>query len=230
MGALCYTHQNQRLFMYTGLLHTHRLVVILFLIIYLIKVVLLLSGKKDKLDAFSKRIKIPEIVISSLFLLTGVVMFINKYPALEGKSLTYLVIKIIAVFAAIPLALIGFKKYKKAPGAVALILIIGAYGLAEMGSRAVEEKPLTAETDPSASNYDLNVHGKAVYDAHCIVCHQEDGKGGVAGSKSLVDSQLSDEEIRHIVLNGKNAMAPYKKVLTEQDVEAVVSYVKTYRE
>ncbi|MGF1533919.1 MAG: c-type cytochrome [Bernardetiaceae bacterium] len=215
--------------MYTGLLHTHRLVVILFLVIYLVKTILLLSGKSTRLAAFTKRIKIPEIVISTLFLLTGLVMFINKWPALEGKNLLYLSIKLVAVFSAIPLAVIGFKRSKKALAVLSMVLIVGAYGLAEMGKRAVEAKPLAVLTDATAEGYDLGLHGKAIYEAQCIACHQADGKGGVAGAKNLTTSQLTDEEIAHIVLNGKNAMAGYKKVLTEQDLTAVVSYVKTFR-
>ncbi|MEM1137750.1 MAG: hypothetical protein AAGI07_18065, partial [Bacteroidota bacterium] len=80
--------------MYTGLLHTHKLVVVLFLLIYLIKTVLLLIGKKDNLDTFSKKVKIPEMVISFLFLITGAVML---FQLPEIKIL--LIIKIVAVFA-----------------------------------------------------------------------------------------------------------------------------------
>ena len=63
--------------MYTGMLHTHTLVVILFLLIYLIKVGLLLFAKPETLDKFSKRIKIPEIIVSTLFLATGIYLAYN---------------------------------------------------------------------------------------------------------------------------------------------------------
>lgn len=216
--------------MYTGILHTHRLVVILFLIIYLIKTVLLLTNKAEALEKFTKRFKVPEMIISFLFLLTGVFMLVNKYPALDGKSFMFLSIKIIAVLVSIPIAVIGFKHKNKILASLSLVLIFAAYGLAEMGSRAVEAQTLTVVTDPTAADYDQLTHGKAIYENYCIACHQEDGKGGVAGAKSLVASQLEDQEIHELVRNGKNAMPPYKKVLSEQDISAITAYVKTFRE
>ncbi len=216
---------------YVAFLHTHKLVVVLFLLIYLVKTFFLVSGKTDTLGKFSKRIKVPEIIISTLFLVTGAYMLYQKYPALEGMNLTYTIIKLVAVFAAIPIAVIGFKRHKKALGALSLVLIVGSYGMAEMAKRYVEEKPLpdAVVTNVSAADYDLNLHGKAVYELQCISCHQAEGKGGVAGAKNLTVSQLTDQEIKHIVRNGKNGMAAYKKVLNDQEIEAVTAYVKSFR-
>ena len=58
--------------MYKGILHSHYLVVVLFLLIYVIKTILLLSNKNDLLAKFSKKVKIAEIIISVLFLVTGI--------------------------------------------------------------------------------------------------------------------------------------------------------------
>jgi uncharacterized membrane protein SirB2 len=65
--------------MNTGILHLHYLVVTLFLLIYVIKTILLLSNKNDLLGKFSKKIKVPEMIISTLFLLTGVFL-LTKLP------------------------------------------------------------------------------------------------------------------------------------------------------
>ena len=95
--------------MFTGLLHTHKLVVVLFLLIYIIKTVLLLIGKTENLEVFTKKVKVPEMIISFLFLVTGAVMLF-QLPEIK----TLLIIKIVAVFASIPLAVVGFKK-KRGP-------------------------------------------------------------------------------------------------------------------
>ncbi|MBP9069466.1 MAG: SirB2 family protein, partial [Bacteroidia bacterium] len=58
--------------MYKGFLHTHILVVTLFLLLYVIKTILLLSNRTDLLQKFSKMFKIPEMIISTLFLITGI--------------------------------------------------------------------------------------------------------------------------------------------------------------
>ena len=94
--------------MNTGILHLHYLVVTLFLLIYVIKTILLLSNKNDLLGKFSKKIKVPEMIISTLFLLTGVFL-LTKLP-FGGKYDYLLWIKLSMVAVSIPVAIIGFKK------------------------------------------------------------------------------------------------------------------------
>lgn len=209
--------------MFTGLLHTHKLVVVLFLLLYLIKTILLLINKKEALASFSKKTRIPEMIISTLFLVTGLVM-IFQLPSVNK----FMIFKIVAVFASIPLAVIGFKKSNKILASLSLILLIGSYGLAEMSRRYVEKVEVSQGiiTDASATNYDALVHGKALFTANCVQCHGEDGQLGLAGSKNLTVSQLDEAGIKNIISNGKNAMPPYKKVLNEQEVNALTKYVQ----
>jgi len=49
------------------------------------------------------------------------------------------------------------------------------------------------------------------------------------GAKNLQTSALSDSEVQTIILNGKNSMPPYNKILNETEVEALVQYVKSFR-
>ncbi len=53
--------------MYKGILHSHYLVVTLFLLIYVIKTILLLSNKNDLLATFTKKVRIAEMIISFVF-------------------------------------------------------------------------------------------------------------------------------------------------------------------
>ncbi len=106
---------------------THLVSVILFLLIYVIKTVLLLGNSKENLARFTKVLKVPEMIISVLFLGTGIYM-ITKVPVIS----TLLIIKLVCVAAAIPVAIIGFKKGNKVLAVFSLLLIISAYGLAEM--------------------------------------------------------------------------------------------------
>jgi L-cystine uptake protein TcyP (sodium:dicarboxylate symporter family) len=80
--------------MESGIRLTHLLVVVLFILIYLIKTTLLLLNKQETLMKFSKMVKVPEMIVSILFLVTGIYM-LTQVP--EIKSL--LIIKIVAVFA-----------------------------------------------------------------------------------------------------------------------------------
>jgi uncharacterized membrane protein SirB2 len=131
--------------MYKGLFYTHLISVNLFLLIYLVKTILLVANKEEALTKLTKGVKVPEMIISVLFLITGVYM-LTQLPAIN----TLLIIKIIAVFASIPLAVIGFKKKKKALAVVSFVLIVAAYGLAEMSKkRGAKVDAVTTPTNES---------------------------------------------------------------------------------
>ncbi|RMG18966.1 MAG: hypothetical protein D6730_22240 [Bacteroidetes bacterium] len=213
--------------MYTGLLHTHKLVVTLFFLLYLGKIILLLLNKTELLDKLSKKLRIPEMVISVLFLLTGVVMI---FQVAEVTPL--MIVKLVLVFASIPIAIRGFKQHHKLLASLAVLMIIAAYGLSEMNKIGVDSTPLpeTVITDPAQANYDLSAHGKAIYERNCIVCHGEDGKKRASGAKDLTVTQLDEAAIEQLILKGKNAMPGYEKVLNQQEIKAVMAYVKGFKQ
>lgn len=213
--------------MFTALYHTHKLVVTLFILIYLIKTILLLVGSSNGLAKFSKFIKIPEMVISVLFLVTGglLVMDVANFGFL-------FVLKLVFVFASIPVAIIAFKKEKKPLAFISLLLLVGAYGLAEVHKAQFgKRKAFTEEviTNPDAKNYDLGLHGKALYNAQCAVCHGVDGTAGHSGAKNLQKSQMSNKQILDIINNGKNTMPKMEGKYNEQELKALIQYVKELR-
>ena len=202
--------------METGIRHTHLLSVILFLAIYLIKTILLLMNKQDALVKFSKIFKVPEMIVSTLFLLTGAYMLI-QVP--EIKSL--LVIKIAAVLISIPIAIIGFKKQNKILAVTSLILLIGSYGLAEM-SKKQKSKSMEAISES-------NVNGKELYVASCEKCHGADGKLNLMGAKDLSISTMDLNARIEIIKNGKNAMTPFAGILNEEQIKAIAEYTETLK-
>lgn len=202
--------------METGIRHTHLLTVILFLTIYVIKTVLLLMNKEEALAKFSKGFKVPEMIISFLFLGTGIYMMI-QLP--EIKSL--LIIKIAAVLLSIPLAVVGFKKKNKLLAVASLVLLVGAYGLAEM-SKKQKSKSMEGIT---ASN----VNGQELYSASCAKCHGEDGKLNLLGAKDLSVSTMDLNARIEIIKNGKNAMTPFSGMLNEEQIKAVAEYTETLK-
>ena len=211
----------------TGLFHTHKLVVLLFVLIYLIKTVLLLANKTETLERFTKKFKIPEMIISTLFLVTGVTMLF-MLPTISMM----LIIKVVVVFLSIPVAVIGFKKKNKILASLSLVMIFGSYGLAEAGKkvRKIDAVESNIISDRNATNYDIIAHGKAIYKAaNCKECHGEKGDLGLVGAKDLTKSKLSEQEVINIISNGKNAMRKYKAVLDKQEIKAAASYVKELR-
>lgn len=197
--------------MYKGFLHTHTLVVTLFLLIYVIKTILLLGNRTDLLQKFTKAFKVPEMIISALFLITGI--YLATQQPFGGKFDYLFWIKLAMVFTSIPLAVIGFKKSNKILAALSLLLITGSYGLAEV----YHKKKAITETVVAGND------GKALYEANCNVCHGADGKLGMAGAKDLSASALDVTAMKEIILHGKGAMPA--STLNDEQAQAVAEYV-----
>lgn len=212
--------------MFTGLLHTHKAVVILFLLIYLIKLVLLLMNRRETLARLTKAFRIPEMIISTLFLVTGVILLV-QLPAERVDMM--MIIKIVMVLAAIPLAVVGFRKSNKLLALLSVVLIILTYGVAEMHSAGVGAKSVEVPAELASNPAE---QGKYLYHnaspAACVACHGENGKGGIAGAKDMTISKLSDAEMAAMIKKGKNAMPKYKN-LTDDQVNSLVAYIRTLK-
>ncbi len=208
---------------YNLIKHTHVVVVILFLLIYLIKTILLLANNNNSLAKFTKIVKVPEMIISTLFLATGIYMLVQK-----GAN-PLILIKIVIVLLSIPTAIIGFKKKNKILASLSLLMIITAYGLAEMNKMKANKQNIdSAVANVNDPNYDMMKHGEAIYNADCIACHGKGGTNG-AGGADLTTSQMNLKAIAEQIKNGSGSMAPFKDVLTEQETNAVSAYVVTLK-
>jgi mono/diheme cytochrome c family protein len=202
--------------MYKGILHTHYLVVTLFFIIYVIKTILLLSGRNDVLATFTKKTKVFEIIVSALFLLTGI--YLTSQLPFGGKYDYLFYMKLIMIAAAIPIAIIGFKRGNKILAALSLLLITGSYGIAEVYSKRKGIAKQPAGTEISQND------GSALYQANCALCHGSDGKLGASGAKDISLTNLDVSGIKDIILKGKGLMAPIR--VNEEQAEAIARYVE----
>lgn len=206
--------------------HTHKLVVILFILIYLIKAILLLMGNKDTMNKFKKIIRIPEMIVSALLFITGIIM-LNQ---IADFNLLF-TIKLTMVIGAIPVAVIAYKKYNKLLAVLALIMLIAAYGLAEVfkAQFGKRQEVATVVTDATNDQYNLKVHGAALYTAQCIVCHGADGKASFSGAKDLTLSTKSTDEIIELIKKGKNTMPKMANIYSDEELKALAEYVKSLR-
>jgi mono/diheme cytochrome c family protein len=79
--------------------------------------------------------------------------------------------------------------------------------------------------------------GAAVFKAKCAMCHGADGSastgmGKTMGLKPLSSPEvqkMSDADLTALVTNGKGKMPAYKGKLTDDEIGAVVKYVKTLK-
>ena len=198
----------------------HRILVSLFLLQYVIKLALLLSGKSDTLAKYTKSTRIVEMLVSVGFLVTGGYLLVD----LPNISML-MVIKLVCVLAAIPIAIVGFKKGNKMLALLAVVLIFAAYGLAEVN----KSKQGKIKVDTTSTTSPLEI-GKIVYQSPngCISCHGADGKLGVGGAKDISETKLSIDEQKAIIKNGKSPMPAYKD-LTDEQLNGLIEYVGSLR-
>ena len=205
---------------YTLLLHSHKLFVSLFVLLYLIKTILFFANR-TKSDAFRQNIvaRISEMVISFAFLATGIALLV--YTA---EIRTILMIKIAIVLASIPLAIIGYKKSKAILVIVSFLCLLAAYGIGEASKK---RKKVAIATEVDTSN--PQVYGKAIFAANCVVCHGEDGTLGASGAANLQASQLDLAGRKGRIQNGKGSMQAYKKIFNEAEIDALAEYVQSLK-
>lgn len=203
--------------MFEPLKYTHLVVVTLFFLTYLIKTILLMTNKLEKLNKYSAKTKVPEMIISFLFLITGVWMLFLK-P--EINSMYY--VKFVVVVLSIPLAVKGFKQYKKGLGLLSFVLIVVAYGMGEMIPKMEQKRTEVAD----GQTFD----GKALFlSSNCVTCHGEDGKAQLMESPDLTLSKLTDAQKKEIITNGKGTMASYKGVFSEEEIDRIVEYLNSIK-
>jgi mono/diheme cytochrome c family protein len=73
------------------------------------------------------------------------------------------------------------------------------------------------------------IDGKKLFNIHCAACHKYNGTGGISGAKDLTSSLLSDEEMRKIIHNGAGDMMPFKDVISQAEIDAVVTHIHTLK-
>ena len=197
----------------------HKLTVSLFLLAYIVRLIGLLGNIKAIQNLFAQKFTriVVDMILSTAFLVTGVWMLLN----IPGAVLSVLVlIKIALVVISIPIAIVGFKKGNKILAILATLLLVASYGLGEMAKKS----PVVQQ----------NMIGNAVganelfVAGNCAVCHGENGAkpNEAVGAKDLSKSTLTDDQLLHVISNGKNSMPGYKKKFSDEQLKELVEYVK----
>ena len=196
----------------------HRVLVTAFLCHYMWKSYLLLSTKNETLANYTAKTRIAEMVVSFSFLFSGL------YLAIAGPAMTTLLwLKIAMVFASIPIAVVGFRKSKPALAVLSVVLLIGAYGLAEVNKK--HKTQVSIDTTTATSSAEI---GKAIYTQKCTPCHGASGDANIAGAKNLKTTTMSAEELKNIIKNGNGGMPAFGS-LTDEQIAELVEYLKTLR-
>jgi mono/diheme cytochrome c family protein len=209
-------HSNMEI-MFTGIKHLHLLLVILFVLSTLIKTILLFIDS-SKFEAYRAKTKLPEIIVTILFLISGITLIILK----GGGFHTLFFVKLGLMIVGIPLTIIGFKKQAKIPALIGTFLFIMTYGMAEMASK----KAAVTTVDVSAQESGTLPHGTKLYTLNCVTCHGETGSKNLGGAADLSSSNFTEIQIADMISNGTKKMPAFNS-LTEEENSAISLYVKT---
>ncbi len=77
-----------------------------------------------------------------------------------------------------------------------------------------------------------------IYEKQCASCHGKDGraktiKGKLKHARNFTDAEwqgkVSDERIFNSINNGKEKMPAYGKKLSQEQIEALVTYVRAFK-
>ena len=205
--------------MYTGLKHLHLLLVVLFVISILVKAILLFVNQ-EKFENYRNKTKVPEIIISVLFLVTGILMLVMKSANVHALFW----VKIAMVFAGIPLGIIGFKKKAKIPAMLAAFLFIMAYGVSEMAAK----KAVVTTVEVDENLLGTSEHGAALYEKNCVTCHGSAGAKQLGGATDLSASDLSELDAITVIGEGRKSM-PAFKALSAEEIQAISKYIQTLK-
>ena len=122
----------------TGMLHTHTLVTVLFVIAMLITVI---TSFGDKEKATPKWLRLSHMILGTLMLLTGIYLMIKSPNGMEP----YIILKLVLVLVATPLGIIGGRKKNAAMAMVSFILVLGVGFLAYAKPDALRNIPSDVE-------------------------------------------------------------------------------------
>jgi mono/diheme cytochrome c family protein len=203
--------------MFTGIKHLHVLLVILFVLTTIVKTILLVvdSGKFEK---YRVKTKLPEIIVTILFLVTGITLIISK----GGGFHTLFWVKLGLMIVGIPLSIIGFKKQAKTPAILGTFLFIMAYGMAEMSAK----KAVITTVEIANEKAGTISHGTTLYRLNCTACHGENGSKNLGGASDLNTSTLSENQIIELVSKGNKKM-PAFSTLNEKELQALSLFLKS---
>jgi mono/diheme cytochrome c family protein len=117
------------------------------------------------------------------------------------------------------------RRHLRRSALVPTLLVVVSLGLAACSQESSPEVPLGAggEADP------VLVEGREVWSSNCARCHGADGGGG-SGVK-LSDGRAEElhpeiDTMIDVVAEGKGAMPAFGGSLSDEEIEAVVRYVR----
>lgn len=109
-----------------------------------------------------------------------------------------------------------------------IIAIVVLFMALSYGCLPNESSRSSVNKNVPQSKIDLSLNGEELFAMNCKICHGIRGNLELNGAKDLNKSTLSLDERIEIITNGKNAMTPFRKILSKEEIRLVAEYSGTF--
>ena len=215
--------------LYKAMLHTHEGLVGIYILLFLIKLILLLTGSKTSLANFRKKTKVVgEMVLPTLFIIAGIILLIGSPNFL---SQPWMLAKFALVIVATVLGMITFKRNNAALGI--LTFLIFGYLMMLSYRKDLSLKKATAatgNTETTVSSDPAVQSGLAMYNKFkCAECHGAKGDLGKMNASDLSATILPEDGLKAVIKDGRKSMAPYGSQMNDEELSALTKYVMSLK-
>jgi cytochrome c553 len=207
----------------TGMLHSHTLVVVLYILVLLVLAFFIISGRQNAFYTIRAKLRIPRIALETLMLGTGVYLML-KAP--DGFAV-YNLIKYALIIMGIGLAVVAFLKMNKFAIIGSIIVFVYIFMLSKQRNFLLqpETERITSQLATLPPTANLLDKGKIIYTIACTRCHGETGESQFRKAKNLKQSVIPIETAQHIIKVGQNAMPAFAH-LNDEQIQAVSTYIQ----
>lgn len=213
--------------MQTGMLHTHHLLVVLYILLFAWKAVLVFLRKKEALDRLNRRTKVPHIVLSAGFLATGI--YLAAVAPLGVQ--TVFVVKYVVIVLIIGVGIVGIRRMSIPLTALTLLLLVYTYTIGKSHGLLLQSHKTqvlyAANHVHDKLREDPIAYGQVLYETACLRCHGAEGKALYRQSKDLTQAPADTSYIKAFIRNGAGSKMPAFDYLNEYEKDALAAYVRS---
>ena len=90
-------------------------------------------------------------------------------------------------------------------------------------------KATSVSSAKKSAPINLSLTGEELFVKNCKLCHGINGQLQLNGAKDLRESTLSLDDRAILIKEGKNAMTPFKKILSDEEIRNVAEYSMSFK-
>lgn len=207
----------------TGILHTHHLIVGLYLLYVLTIAFFIITQKKNAVTTIRGKFKFIRIGIEVLMLMTGGYLM---FKAPLGLSLiTY--VKLGGLVLSVVLLVIAQKRMSAPMAMLSLAMLLYVYMVAKKRDLTLGPEEMRVH-NAFLQGTNSTEKGKLIYEIACERCHGKTGEAQYRKAKNLKTTSLDVQRLSAFIKAGAGIMPSYD-YLTQDEMNALIDYLQTLK-